>query len=66
MGFHPTIFVCLGADTDVVKPYTPVDETLMSQSSAEIGSYIHLMIKVYPDGVLTPHIANLHIGNYSR
>lgn len=49
-------------DTDVVKPYTPVDQTLMSQSSAEIGSYIHLMIKVYPDGVLTPHIANLHIG----
>ncbi|KAA0702829.1 Cytochrome b5 reductase 4 [Triplophysa tibetana] len=51
-------------DTDVVKPYTPVDQTLMSstQSSPEMGSYIHLMIKIYPDGVLTPHIAKLPIG----
>ncbi|XP_051576590.1 cytochrome b5 reductase 4-like isoform X2 [Myxocyprinus asiaticus] len=49
---------------DVVKPYTPVDHTLMppAQSSVEIGSYIHLMIKIYPDGVLTPHLANLPIG----
>nr|XP_055067145.1 cytochrome b5 reductase 4-like isoform X1 [Misgurnus anguillicaudatus] len=50
--------------TDVVKPYTPVDQTLMSpiQSSAENGSYIHLIIKVYPDGVLSPHITNLPTG----
>ncbi|XP_073781094.1 cytochrome b5 reductase 4 isoform X4 [Danio rerio] len=50
--------------TDVVKPYTAVDQMLIppSQSSAEVGSDIHLMIKVYPDGVLTPHIANLPIG----
>ncbi|XP_051574011.1 cytochrome b5 reductase 4-like isoform X4 [Myxocyprinus asiaticus] len=49
---------------DVVKPYTPVDHTLMppAQSSAEMGSYVHLMIKIYPDGVLTPHLSNLPIG----
>lgn len=50
--------------TDVVKPYTPVDQTLIppAQSSAEMGSDIHLMIKIYPDGVLTSHLANLPIG----
>ncbi|KAL1258893.1 hypothetical protein QQF64_009470 [Cirrhinus molitorella] len=51
--------------TDVVKPYTPVDQTLIPplQSSAEIGSDLHLMIKIYPDGMLTSHLANLPIGS---
>uniref|UniRef100_A0A672N056 Cytochrome b5 reductase 4 n=1 Tax=Sinocyclocheilus grahami TaxID=75366 RepID=A0A672N056_SINGR len=51
--------------TDVVKPYTPVDQKLIppSQCSAEMGSDLHLMIKIYPDGLLTSHLANLPIGS---
>uniref|UniRef100_A0A9J8AFS7 Cytochrome b5 reductase 4 n=1 Tax=Cyprinus carpio carpio TaxID=630221 RepID=A0A9J8AFS7_CYPCA len=51
--------------TDVVKPYTPVDQTLIppSRSSAEMASDLHLMIKMYPDGLLTSHLANLPIGS---
>ncbi|TRY60003.1 hypothetical protein DNTS_034659 [Danionella cerebrum] len=52
-------------DTDVVKPYTVVDQTLLpaSQPSAETGSDLYLMVKIYPDGVLTPHLASLPIGS---
>ncbi|XP_016305944.1 cytochrome b5 reductase 4 isoform X1 [Sinocyclocheilus anshuiensis] len=51
--------------TDVVKPYTPVDQKLIppSQCSAEMGSDLHLMIKICPDGLLTSHLANLPIGS---
>uniref|UniRef100_A0A673MLZ2 Cytochrome b5 reductase 4-like n=1 Tax=Sinocyclocheilus rhinocerous TaxID=307959 RepID=A0A673MLZ2_9TELE len=51
--------------TDVVKPYTPVDQSLIppSQSSAEMGSDLNLMIKIYPDGLLTSHLASLPIGS---
>uniref|UniRef100_A0A8C2F7K4 Cytochrome b5 reductase 4 n=1 Tax=Cyprinus carpio TaxID=7962 RepID=A0A8C2F7K4_CYPCA len=51
--------------TDVVKPYTPVDQSLIpsSQSSAEMGSDLNLMIKLYPDGLLTSHLASLPIGS---
>ncbi|XP_050987259.1 cytochrome b5 reductase 4 [Labeo rohita] len=51
--------------TDVVKPYTPVDQTLIppSQSSAGMGSDLHLMMKIYLDGLLTSHLANLPIGS---
>uniref|UniRef100_A0AAY5F0F6 Cytochrome-b5 reductase n=1 Tax=Electrophorus electricus TaxID=8005 RepID=A0AAY5F0F6_ELEEL len=48
----------------VVKPYTPVDQVLMPQTppSTQGSSDIYLMIKVYPDGVFTPHLNNLDIG----
>lgn len=65
-GVQQAFFLCLvsTAGTDVVKPYTPVDQTLIppSQSSAEVGSDLHLMIKIYPDGLLTSHLAKLPIG----
>lgn len=51
-------------DTEVVRPYTPVDQNLAAashQSSQE--SDLYLMIKVYPDGVFTPHLNSLHIGD---
>ncbi|XP_035528872.1 cytochrome b5 reductase 4 [Morone saxatilis] len=51
-------------DTEVVRPYTPVDESLVaaSQHSSQ-ESDLYLMIKVYPDGVFTPHLNNLRIGD---
>ncbi|RXN09755.1 cytochrome b5 reductase 4 [Labeo rohita] len=62
---HDTFIQCKDRGTDVVKPYTPVDQTLIppSQSSAGMGSDLHLMMKIYLDGLLTSHLANLPIGS---
>ncbi|XP_061074632.1 cytochrome b5 reductase 4 [Conger conger] len=52
--------------SEVVKPYTPVDSTLMSQSLASTErehANVFLMIKIYPDGALTPHLDALNIGD---
>ncbi|XP_076827956.1 cytochrome b5 reductase 4 isoform X2 [Brachyhypopomus gauderio] len=48
----------------VVKPYTPVDHMLMPSTtpSSAGSSDIYLMIKIYPDGVFTPHLDCLDIG----
>uniref|UniRef100_A0A673VU26 Cytochrome b5 reductase 4 n=1 Tax=Salmo trutta TaxID=8032 RepID=A0A673VU26_SALTR len=55
-------------DSEVVKPYTPVEETLvpatLDSTQGTAATDIFLMIKVYPDGVLTPHLNNLNIGNH--
>uniref|UniRef100_A0A3P8Z8P5 Cytochrome-b5 reductase n=1 Tax=Esox lucius TaxID=8010 RepID=A0A3P8Z8P5_ESOLU len=53
-------------DTEVVKPYTPVEETLVpaTQDTTLETDDIFLMIKVYPDGVLTPHLNKLNIGDH--
>ncbi|KAI5608778.1 cytochrome b5 reductase 4 isoform X1, partial [Silurus asotus] len=50
--------------SEVVKPYTPVDQELMPQihSNNTQSSEIYLMIKVYPDGVLTQHLDSLDPG----
>uniref|UniRef100_A0A8C7CLH6 Cytochrome b5 reductase 4 n=1 Tax=Oncorhynchus kisutch TaxID=8019 RepID=A0A8C7CLH6_ONCKI len=52
----------------VVKPYTPVEETLvpatLDSTQGTAATDIFLMIKVYPDGVLTPHLNNLNIGDH--
>ncbi|XP_074510948.1 cytochrome b5 reductase 4 isoform X2 [Sebastes fasciatus] len=51
-------------DTEVVRPYTPVDENLAAASHhSSQESDLYLMIKVYPDGVFTPHLNSLHIGD---
>ncbi|KAL6108673.1 cyb5r4 [Pungitius sinensis] len=50
--------------TEVVRPYTPVDQSLVAAplpSSQEADLY--LMIKVYPDGVFTSHLSSLHVGD---
>ncbi|XP_030014189.1 cytochrome b5 reductase 4 [Sphaeramia orbicularis] len=51
-------------DAEVVRPYTPVDQTLSasSQRSAQ-DSDLYLMIKVYPDGMFTPHLNSLSTGD---
>ncbi|XP_042346214.1 cytochrome b5 reductase 4 [Plectropomus leopardus] len=51
-------------DTEVVRPYTPVDQNLAAASDhSSQESDLYLMIKVYPDGVFTPHFNSLHIGD---
>ncbi|KAM4632690.1 cytochrome b5 reductase 4 isoform 2-T2 [Polymixia lowei] len=52
-------------DSEVVKPYTPVEQTLVPAShDSSQGSDLFLMIKVYPDGVFTPHLHSLHVGDH--
>ncbi|XP_055781438.1 cytochrome b5 reductase 4-like [Salvelinus fontinalis] len=55
-------------DSEVVKPYTPVEETLvpatLDSTQGTAATDIFLMIKVYPDGVLTQHLNNLNIGDH--
>nr|XP_020477316.1 cytochrome b5 reductase 4 isoform X2 [Monopterus albus] len=48
-------------DTEVVRPYTPVDQTMATASQ---DPDLYLMIKVYPDGVFTQHLNNLRIGDH--
>ncbi|KAG7474766.1 cytochrome b5 reductase 4 [Solea senegalensis] len=52
-------------DTEVVRPYTPVDQdlTAASQLSSQ-ESDLYLMIKIYPDGVFTKHLNSLNIGDH--
>lgn len=46
-----------------MRPYTPVDQNLVAASNHSTQeSDLYLMIKVYPDGVLTTHLNSLHIG----
>ncbi|XP_018612433.1 cytochrome b5 reductase 4 [Scleropages formosus] len=54
--------------SEVVKPYTPVERTLMPElpeSKPVEGSSneVFLMVKVYPNGVFTPHLNSLNIGD---
>ncbi|XP_047217981.1 cytochrome b5 reductase 4 isoform X3 [Girardinichthys multiradiatus] len=49
--------------TEIVRPYTPVDQNLVAVSpSSSHKSDLHLMIKVYPDGVFSPYLNSLQIG----
>ncbi|KAK2844085.1 hypothetical protein Q5P01_010744 [Channa striata] len=52
-------------DTEVVRPYTPVHPNLgVASNYSSKESELYLMIKVYPDGVFTQHLNNLHIGDH--
>lgn len=56
-------YLCSYPDTEVVRPYTPVDQSLAaaSQHSSQ-ESDLYLMIKVYPDGVLSSYLNGLPVG----
>lgn len=47
-------------DAEVVRPYTPVDQTLRTPQDKDL----YLMIKVYPDGLFTPHLNSLNPGDH--
>ncbi|XP_056142107.1 cytochrome b5 reductase 4 [Lampris incognitus] len=52
-------------DSEVVKPYTPVEQTVVPVShNPRQSSDLFLMIKVYPDGLFTQHLNSLHIGDH--
>ncbi|CAL8287416.1 unnamed protein product [Merluccius merluccius] len=55
-------------EAEVVKPYTPVDQSLVPADplvpDQTHGSDLFLMVKVYPDGLFTPHLNTLKIGDH--
>ncbi|XP_041844761.1 cytochrome b5 reductase 4 [Melanotaenia boesemani] len=52
-------------DTEVVRPYTPVNQSLVAAPHPPSqDSDLYLMIKVYPDGVFTPYLNSLHVGDH--
>ncbi|XP_038655208.1 cytochrome b5 reductase 4 isoform X3 [Scyliorhinus canicula] len=52
-------------DVEVVRPYTPVLSSLYTEpkDGGLTCTNIYLMIKIYPDGLLTPFIDKLQIGD---
>ncbi|XP_073192673.1 cytochrome b5 reductase 4 isoform X4 [Lepidochelys kempii] len=55
------------AGTEIVKPYTPVSCSLKSdfkEPSHYDGTHLILMIKIYPNGLFTPELDHLQIGDY--
>lgn len=48
---------------EIVKPYTPVASALSLASQEEAGRHIHLFIKVYSDGALTPILDGLPVSS---
>ncbi|XP_067882975.1 cytochrome b5 reductase 4 [Heterodontus francisci] len=53
-------------DVEVVRPYTPVLPSLYPEpkDDGHTCTNMYLMIKIYPDGLLTPLIDKLQIGDY--
>lgn len=47
---------------EIARSYTPVMASLVMPSSY-INRRLHLLIKTYDNGALTPHIKSLKIGN---
>lgn len=50
-------------DAEVVRPYTAVDHTLQTPQDSSQDPDLYLMIKVYPDGLFTPHLHSLWPGD---
>ncbi|XP_078068580.1 cytochrome b5 reductase 4 isoform X2 [Mustelus asterias] len=52
-------------DVEVVRPYTPVPPSLYAEPNdgGLTCTNIYLMIKIYPDGLLTPLIDKLQVGD---
>lgn len=47
----------------ISRSYTPVIPALKADEQASDGKTVHLMIKIYPDGALTPLLKALEIGD---
>ena len=52
---------------EVSKAYTVVPPSVLKEKQDDRvsqGKVFYLMVKIYPDGVLTPYIGNLKIGTF--
>uniref|UniRef100_A0A250YJA9 Cytochrome b5 reductase 4 n=1 Tax=Castor canadensis TaxID=51338 RepID=A0A250YJA9_CASCN len=53
--------------TEIVKPYTPVSDSLLSKFKEPIlpnNKRIYFLIKIYPAGLFTPEFDHLQIGDF--
>ncbi|XP_040205979.1 cytochrome b5 reductase 4 isoform X2 [Rana temporaria] len=65
VGYHIYLNLTISG-VEVVKPYTPVSQTLVSdpqETSGNIEKYIYIIIKIYSNGSFTPLLENLEIGD---
>ncbi|XP_018412128.1 PREDICTED: cytochrome b5 reductase 4 [Nanorana parkeri] len=66
VGYHIYLNLTISG-VDVVKPYTPVSQTLESdqqQTSHNNEKCVYIMIKIYPNGSFTPMLDNMQIGDF--
>ncbi|XP_062952976.1 cytochrome b5 reductase 4 isoform X3 [Cynocephalus volans] len=53
--------------TELVKPYTPVSDSLLSEFKEQVlpnNKYIYFLIKIYSAGLFTPELDHLQIGDF--
>uniref|UniRef100_A0A9L0SJY8 Cytochrome b5 reductase 4 n=1 Tax=Equus caballus TaxID=9796 RepID=A0A9L0SJY8_HORSE len=64
---HNSLVPKKDADTEIVKPYTPVSDSLLSEFKEPAlpnNKYIYFLIKIYPAGLFTPELDHLQIGDF--
>ncbi|XP_048209585.1 cytochrome b5 reductase 4 isoform X2 [Perognathus longimembris pacificus] len=55
------------AGTEIVKPYTPVSDSLVSEFKEPLlpdNKYIYFLIKIYPSGLFTQELDRLQMGDF--
>ncbi|XP_027266800.1 cytochrome b5 reductase 4 isoform X2 [Cricetulus griseus] len=66
VGHHVYLMLSV-TGAEIVKPYTPVSESLLSDFKEPVlppNKYIYFLIKIYPDGLFTPELDRLQIGDF--
>ncbi|XP_058422674.1 cytochrome b5 reductase 4 isoform X3 [Diceros bicornis minor] len=64
---HNSLIPKKDADTEIVKPYTPISDSLLSEFKEPVlpnNKYIYFLIKIYPAGLFTPQLDHLQIGDF--
>ncbi|XP_027983884.2 cytochrome b5 reductase 4 isoform X4 [Eptesicus fuscus] len=64
---HNSLIPKKDTGTEIVKPYTPVSDSLLSEFKEPVipnNKYIYFLIKIYPAGLFTPELDHLQIGDF--
>ncbi|XP_019508062.1 PREDICTED: cytochrome b5 reductase 4 isoform X3 [Hipposideros armiger] len=64
---HNSLIPRKDTGTEIVKPYTPVSHSLLSELTEPVlpnNKYIYFLIKIYPAGLFTPELDHLRIGDF--
>ncbi|XP_059557057.1 cytochrome b5 reductase 4 isoform X3 [Myotis daubentonii] len=64
---HNSLIPKKDTGTEIVKPYTPVSASLLSEFKEPVipnNKYIYFLIKIYPAGLFTPELDHLQIGDF--
>ncbi|XP_038177311.1 cytochrome b5 reductase 4 isoform X1 [Arvicola amphibius] len=66
VGYHVYLKLSV-TGAEIVKPYTPVSVSSLSgfrEPAPPPNKYIYFLIKIYPDGLFTPELDRLQIGDF--